>query len=89
MRIGKDRPGLFSLSSDYVHVNKLSKNEIINVIQHDDRLLYLRSFYNGAFSIASKHDFDDQFFLLATTMAIKFFIYNRLVTYSFSNLLKV
>jgi hypothetical protein len=23
-------------------------------------------FYNGAFSIASKYDFDDQFFLLAT-----------------------
>jgi hypothetical protein len=31
-------------------------------------LEYLRPFYNGAFSIASKHDFDDQFlfFLLAT-----------------------
>jgi hypothetical protein len=27
--------------------------------------MILRSFYNGAFSIASKHDFDDQFFLLA------------------------
>jgi hypothetical protein len=27
--------------------------------------MILRSFYN-AFSIASKHDFDDQFFLLAT-----------------------
>jgi hypothetical protein len=26
----------------------------------------LRLFYNRAFSIASKHDFDDQFFLLAT-----------------------
>jgi hypothetical protein len=25
-----------------------------------------RSFYNRAFSIGSKHDFDDQFFLLAT-----------------------
>jgi hypothetical protein len=24
--------------------------------------MILRSFYNGAFSIASKHDFDDQFF---------------------------
>jgi hypothetical protein len=39
---------------DDVHVNKVS----INVIQHDDRLLYLRLFYNGAFSIPSKHDFD-------------------------------
>jgi hypothetical protein len=28
--------------------------------------MILRSFYNGAFSIALKHDFDDQFFLLAT-----------------------
>jgi hypothetical protein len=27
---------------------------------------YLRPFYNGVFSIVSKHDFDDQFFLLAT-----------------------
>jgi hypothetical protein len=36
----------------------------INVIQHDD--IYLRPFYNGAFSVVSKHDFDDQFFLLAT-----------------------
>jgi hypothetical protein len=24
--------------------------------------MILRSFYNGAFSIVSKHDFDDQFF---------------------------
>jgi hypothetical protein len=24
--------------------------------------MILRSFYNGTFSIASKHDFDDQFF---------------------------
>jgi hypothetical protein len=38
----------------------------INVIQYDDRLWYLRSFYNEAFSIASKHEFDDQFVLLAT-----------------------
>jgi hypothetical protein len=38
----------------------------ISVIQHDDRLYYLRPFYSGTFSIASKYDFDDQFFLLAT-----------------------
>jgi hypothetical protein len=38
----------------------------INVIQHDDRLCYLRLFYNGAFSIASKNDLDDQNLLLAT-----------------------
>jgi hypothetical protein len=38
----------------------------INVIQHDDRLWYLRLFYNGAFSIASKNDLDDQNLLLAT-----------------------
>jgi hypothetical protein len=31
----------------------------INVTQHVDRLLYLQPFYNGAFSILSKHDFDD------------------------------
>jgi hypothetical protein len=34
----------------------------INVILHDDRLRHLRAFYNGAFSIVSKNDFDDQFF---------------------------
>jgi hypothetical protein len=34
----------------------------INVIQHDDRLWYLRPFYNGSFSIVSNHDFDNQFF---------------------------
>jgi hypothetical protein len=28
----------------------------INVIQHDGRLWYLRLFYNGTFSIASKND---------------------------------
>jgi hypothetical protein len=38
----------------------------INVIQHDDRLRYLRLFYNGTFSIASKNDLDDQNLLLAT-----------------------
>jgi hypothetical protein len=37
----------------------------INVIQHDDRLWYLRLFYNGAFSIASKIDLNDQNLLLA------------------------
>jgi hypothetical protein len=26
--------------------------------------MILRSFYNGAFSIASKHDFDDLFFFV-------------------------
>jgi hypothetical protein len=34
--------------------------------------MILRSFYNGAFSIASKHDFDDQFFLLATVLQVYF-----------------
>jgi hypothetical protein len=38
----------------------------INVIQRDDRLWYLQLFYNGAFSIASKNDLDDQNLLLAT-----------------------
>jgi hypothetical protein len=53
-----------------IHVNQVPKNEkkmTINVIQHDDGLRYLRPFYNGAFSIASKHDFDDQFFFLLAT----------------------
>jgi hypothetical protein len=48
----------FSLP-DYAHVNKVSKYEkkmTINVTQHGDRLRYLRLFYNGAFSIASKND---------------------------------
>jgi hypothetical protein len=33
--------------------------------------MILRSFYNGACSIASKHDSDDQFFLLATVRNMK------------------
>jgi hypothetical protein len=48
---------------------KCQKNEkkmTINVIQYDDR--YLRLFYNGAFSIASKNDLDDQNLLLATVL---------------------
>jgi hypothetical protein len=48
---------------------KCQKNEnkmTINVIQHDDRLWYLRLFYDGAFSIAWKNDLDDQNLLLAT-----------------------
>jgi hypothetical protein len=43
-------------------VSKYEKKITINVLQHDDRLRYLRPFYNGAFSIAAKYDFDDQFF---------------------------
>jgi hypothetical protein len=31
--------------------------------------MILRSFYNGALSIASKHDFDDVFFASASTYA--------------------
>jgi hypothetical protein len=38
------------------------KKMTTNVIEHDDRLCYLRPFYNGAFFIVSKHDFDDHFF---------------------------
>jgi hypothetical protein len=45
---------------------KIEKKITINVIQHDDRLWYLRLFYNGAFSTASKNDLDDQNLLLAT-----------------------
>jgi hypothetical protein len=40
-----------------------------NAIQHDDRLCYLRLFYNGAFSITSKNILDDQNLLLATVPA--------------------
>jgi hypothetical protein len=47
------------------------KKMTINVIQHDDRLWYLRLFYNGAFSIASKNDLDDQNLLLATVQWMK------------------
>jgi hypothetical protein len=43
---------------DYAHINKVSKN--------DDRLRYLRPFYNGAFCIASNNDIDAQNLLLAT-----------------------
>jgi hypothetical protein len=35
--------------------------------------------YNGAFSIVSKHDFDDQFFLLATVLTHYFFDFNCLL----------
>jgi hypothetical protein len=41
---------------------------LINVIRHNDRLWFLRPFYNGAFYIASKHDFDDQFFFARGSM---------------------
>jgi hypothetical protein len=34
----------------------------ISEILRDYRLRYLRQFYSGAFSIASKYDFDDYFF---------------------------
>jgi hypothetical protein len=45
---------------------KIEKKMTINVIKLDDRLLYLRLFYNGASSIASKNDLDDQNLFLAT-----------------------
>jgi hypothetical protein len=48
---------------------KCQKNEkkmTINVIPHDDRLRYLRLFYNGPLSIALKDDLDHQNLLLAT-----------------------
>jgi hypothetical protein len=32
--------------------------------------IYLRLFYNGAFSITSKNDFDDQNLLLATVRCV-------------------
>jgi hypothetical protein len=50
---------------------KIEKKMTINVIQHDDRLCYLRLFYNGAFLIASKNDLDDQNLLLATVHIYK------------------
>jgi hypothetical protein len=53
---------------------KIEKKITINVIQHDGRLLYLRLFYNGAFSIVSKNDFDDQNLLLATVDVVKVYI---------------
>jgi hypothetical protein len=53
---------------------KIEKKMTINVIQHDDRLLYLRLFYNEAFSIVSKNDFDDQNLLLATVDVVKVYI---------------
>jgi hypothetical protein len=51
---------------------KIEKKMTINVIQHDDRLWYLRLFYNGAFLIVSKNDLDDQNLLLATVPIILF-----------------
>jgi hypothetical protein len=60
----------------YVHVNKMSK-KLINQCQlmsYNMRigyeLWYLGQFYNGAFSISSTHDFDDQFFLLTTVQSV-------------------
>jgi hypothetical protein len=44
---------------------------LINVIQHNDRLRFLRPFYSGAFYIASKHDFDDQFFFARDSMYVR------------------
>jgi hypothetical protein len=47
---------------------KNEKKMTINVIMIS---WYLRPFYNGAFSIVSNHDFDDQFFLLAIVHIFK------------------
>jgi hypothetical protein len=60
---------------------KCQKNEkkmTFNVIQHDGRLWYLRLFYNGAFSIASKNDLDDQNLLLATVRHFDILCINKL-----------
>jgi hypothetical protein len=42
--------------------------------------MILRSFYNGALLIASKHDFDDQFFFFArdSTNKVPIFFIHRL-----------
>jgi hypothetical protein len=42
--------------------------------------MILRSFYNGAFSIASKHDFDDQFFCARDSMLHLRIIFNLMQT---------
>jgi hypothetical protein len=47
---------------------KNEKQMTINVIQHDDRLWYWRPFYNGAFSIVWKQDFDNQVFFARDSM---------------------
>jgi hypothetical protein len=64
---------------------KFPKNEkkiTINVIQHDKK--YVRLFYNGAFSIASKNDLDDQNLLLVTVLLVLFFILTRFCEVMFS-----
>jgi hypothetical protein len=61
---------------------KNDKKTTINVIKIDDRLWYLRPFYNGAFSSASKHDFDDQFFFLLATVH---FVYHKCVLFNWIN----
>jgi hypothetical protein len=64
---------------------KCQKNEkkmTVNVIQHDKR--YVRLFYNGAFSIASKNDLDDQNLLLATVLLLLFAILTRFCEVMFS-----
>jgi hypothetical protein len=37
--------------------------------------IHIRPFYNTSFSIASKHDFDDQLFLLATVFLFLYQLY--------------
>jgi hypothetical protein len=49
--------------------------------QHDDRLSYLRLFYNGSFSIASKNDLDDKNLLLAITFQICLSTLSNLTTF--------
>jgi hypothetical protein len=49
---------------------KIKKKMTVDVTQDDDRLWYLRLFYNGAFSIASKNDLDNQNLLLATVQLL-------------------
>jgi hypothetical protein len=64
---------------------KCQKNEkkmTVNVIQHDKR--YVRLFCNGAFSIASKNDLDDQNLLLATVLLLLFAILTRFCEVMFS-----
>jgi hypothetical protein len=61
---------------------KCQKNEnkiTINVIQHDDDLWHLRLFYNGAFSIASNNDLDNQNLLLATVPTLFILSYEKIM----------
>jgi hypothetical protein len=70
--VGKKIPCLILPMSTKCQRNekKITIND--ELMSYNIWLWYLRPFYNGAFSIVSKDDFDDQFFLRATVSTVNY-----------------